>query len=643
MAPGAADGKINVMQGHKRRRAAQACAVALLGLAPAAAPGAGLADLTLEELANLEVTSVSRRAERLPQAPASIFVITGEDIRRSGATSLPEALRLAPNLQVARIDATQYAISARGFNNAVGNKLLVLIDGRTVYTPLFSGVFWDQQDVMLEDVERIEVISGPGATLWGANAVNGVINVITRPSSDTHGVLVSAGAGNLEQTLAARYGGRLDAGGHFRLYAKGTRLQNTWTGADAAVADGRDWGQAGFRADWLGGRGGFTLQGDVYHGRSDDRGAIGPFVAGRIEVEGMNLLGRWTRELDNGTNLRIQGYLDHARRVDRALFQPDAQTADIELQHDVPLDAHRVVWGGGYRRARDHVTDGIISGMRPKSRELDWVNIFVQDEMRLAERFTLTAGLRLEKNDYTGWEYMPSLRAAWTSAVGLVWASASRAVRTPSRFDRDVVVPLLPGFALGGPHFEAEVAHVYELGFRAQPTQTFSWSATLFRHEWDRLRSGTVPPLVLENRIEGPVHGLEAWGTWQATPGWRLSAGLLSLDKDLELEAGSTDPVGVDNPTLANDPEYQWMIRSSHRLGPSADLDAMLRRVGRLPNPEVRGYTALDVRLAWRPAAAVEWFLVVRNLLDPEHPEFGDPPIRSEIERSVFLGVRWSP
>src|SRR5690606_6526716 len=302
----------------------------------------------------------------------------------------------------------------------------------------------------------------------------------------------------------------------------------------------------------------------------------GPFVAGRIEVEGMNLLGRWTRELDNGTNLRIQGYLDHARRVDRALFQPDAQTADIELQHDVPLDAHRVVWGGGYRRARDHVTDGIISGMRPKSRELDWVNIFVQDEMRLAERFTLTAGLQLEKNDYTGWEYMPSLRAAWTSAVGLVWASASRAVRTPSRFDRDVVVPLLPGFALGGPHFEAEVAHVYELGFRAQPTQTFSWSATLFRHEWDRLRSGTVPPLVLENRIEGPVHGLEAWGTWQATPGWRLSAGLLSLDKDLELEAGSTDPVGVGNPTLANDPEYQWMLRSSHRLGPSADLDAML-------------------------------------------------------------------
>ena len=624
------------------RVCALACA-ACIAFSAGSASSADLADLSLEELANLEVTSVSRRAEKLPDAPASIFVITGDDIRRSGATSLGEALRLAPNLQVARIDATQYAISARGFNNSIGNKLLVLIDGRTVYTSLFSGVFWDQQDVMLEDVERIEVISGPGATLWGANAVNGVINVITRPSAATQGTLVSLGAGNLEQGAAVRYGGALDDGGHYRLYAKGTRLQNTRTAAGAAVVDGRDWSQAGFRADWLGGRGGFTLQGDAYAGRSDDRHSIAGFFVGRVEVEGMNLLARWSRQLDDGSDIRVQGYVDSARRVDRVLFQPDAQTLDVELQHSIPKGDHRFMWGGGYRHARDHVTDGVLSGLRPQSRELRWANVFVQGQMRLAERLQLTAGVKVETNDYTGAEYLPGVRLAWTPAAGgLVWAAASRAVRTPSRFDRDIIVPILPGFSLGGPNFESEAAEVYELGFRTEPTRTVSWSATLFRHEWDRLRSGTPPPLLLENRIEGPVYGAEAWGSWQVAPSWRLAAGVLSLRKDLRLEPGSTDPVGVNNPTLANDPEFQWSLRSSHNLGPDTELDAMLRRIGKLPNPEVPEYTALDLRLAWRPRRTLEWSLTVQNLLDRFHPEFNAAPARSEIERSAFVRLRWS-
>src|SRR5688572_3602770 len=289
----------------------------------AAAQQKPLLDLSLEELANLEITSVSRRGEPLSRAPASIYVITGEDIRRSAARSLPEALRLAPNLQVARINASQYAISARGFNNAVGNKLLVLVDGRTVYTPLFSGVFWDQQDLMLEDIDRIEVISGPGATLWGANAVNGVINVITRRATQTQGALLSGGAGSREHGAAVRFGGELGSG-HYRMYAKANERENTRFapggppprfpgGAPRSKSDGREHTQVGFRADWGSSREGFTLQGDAYEGAGEDPGQSFGLVVGQHEVRGGNLLARWTSVLSGGSDLRVQAYVDHMK------------------------------------------------------------------------------------------------------------------------------------------------------------------------------------------------------------------------------------------------------------------------------------------------------------------------------------------
>ncbi|MCI3951985.1 MAG: hypothetical protein K0R53_1482, partial [Burkholderiales bacterium] len=325
-------------------KAFPALALLLVAAFPAqsAAPARDLADLSLEELSNIEVTSVSRRAERLSDAPASIFVITREDIRRSGVTSLPEALRLAPNLQVARVNASSYAISARGFNNSIGNKLLVLIDGRTVYTPLFSGVFWDAQDVMLEDVERIEVISGPGATLWGSNAVNGVINVTTRPARDTQGALVSAGAGNLERGGAVRYGAALGGGGHVRLYGKYFDRDNTERADGSPVRDAWDKGQFGFRADWGGADRSFTLQGDAY------RGELEQAAPGQIKLEGMNLLGRWNHHLGDGSNLRFQAYYDHTQRNQPGTFREELDIFDVELQHALkPLGAHALVWGGG--------------------------------------------------------------------------------------------------------------------------------------------------------------------------------------------------------------------------------------------------------------------------------------------------------
>jgi iron complex outermembrane receptor protein len=597
-----------------------------------------LLELSLEELGKITVTSVSRRPEPLADAPASIYVITAEDIRRAGMRTLPEALRLAPNLQVARLNASRYAISARGFNNAIGNKLLVLIDGRTVYTPLFSGVFWDMQDVMLEDVERIEVISGPGATLWGTNAVNGVINIITRPARDTAGLLLAAGAGNRDKGAAFRYGAKLGNDGHFRVYAKRTELQNTRTESGTAVRDEWQMGQVGFRADWLDARGGFTVQGDAYSGRSEHGGFVGRFEIPSVKVAGANLLARWTRQLSGGSDIRLQAYVDHTDRDDPLFFRPKADIVDIDFQHALTTGAHRVIWGGGYRYGRDQVKSGsVFSRFIPESRRQDWVNVFVQDEIKLTQTLELTAGIKLERNDFTGWEHLPSLRLAWKPATDhLLWGAVSRAVRAPSRLDRDVFFPPNPPFLIrGGPNFQSEVAKVIEIGYRAQPVSAITYSITAFRHDWDRLRSGGAG--VLENRIDGHVDGIEAWASYQPARTWRLTGGYTALRERLRLEPGSPDRVGVNNPQLANDPVRQWTLRSAHTFADRHELDVMVRHVSALRLQAVRAYTAVDARYGWRIRRNIELSITGENLLDPRHAEFGALPGRSEIARSVFF------
>jgi iron complex outermembrane receptor protein len=604
-------------------------------------PSRDLTTLSLEELANVEITSVSRRPERLGDAPASVYVITSDDIRRAGARTLAEALRLAPNLLVARLDTGQYAISARGFNSLVANKLLVLVDGRTIYTPLFSGVFWDQQDVMVEDIERIEVISGPGATLWGANAVNGVINILTRSARATTGPLVSLGGGNREQAAALRYGHSLGGRGHFRVYGKGTNYEPTQLANGNAVLDGRYFLQGGFRADWEGARDSFTLQGDAYRGRSDDRGVILTFVLGRVELTGLNVLGRWTRRFSEKSELSIQGYYDYADREEKVLFQPTSKLADLEVQHALTAGSHRLVTGAGYRHGSDEVVDGILLAFRPRDRALAWFNVYAQDDVRLHETLDLSAGIKLERNDYTGWEYLPSARLAWKPGGGhLLWGAASRAVRAPARLDREVVTP--DGLVRGGPNFQSEIANVFELGYRAQPLSAVTLSVTGYHYDWDRLRSGTSLPVTIENRIEGPTYGIEAWASWQPATIWRLNGGLLALRKRLRLEPGSTDPVGAANPQLANDPGHQWMLRSSLTLRNRHDVDAVVRHIGNLKNTVVPAYTAVDVRYGFRVRPDLELSLLGQNVFDAAHPEFGAAANRSEFERGFFVQARWS-
>lgn len=599
-----------------------------------------LNQLSLEELANVEITSVSRHAERLSDAPASVYVITADAIRRAGATTLPQALRLAPNLQVAQVDASQYAISARGFNNAsaLANKLLVLIDGRTVYSPAFSGVFWDQQDVMLQDIDRIEIVSGPGATLWGANAVNGVINVITRPAEETQGTIASALAGNLETQASGRYGAALANGGHFRVYAKSTRLENTKTALGASVPDGWKRNQMGFRADWPASGGSFTVQGDAYASESESRDVGGGLVFSPIHASGANMLARWTRQLADGSTFSVQGYVDHADRDDAILYRPTEDIADLEFQHAIQRGRHRLLWGGGYRRAHDDIRPGLFFGFIPASETTSWTNLFLQDELRLNDRLELTLGAKLEHNGFTGTEYLPSARLAWKlSDERLVWAAVSRAVRAPSRLDRDVVLPPTPPFIIaGGPNFVSEVANVVELGYRATPSADLSYSITAFHHQWDRLRSGQ-PPLnaQIQNMIDGSSYGVEAWGSYQASARWRLGGGFNTLHKDLRLQPGSTDPDGPRN--LGDDPRWQWMLQSSWSISPTQDLDATVRRVNVLPDPPVPGYTAVDLRYAARLNPRVQLSVTAQNLLDRSHPEFGSANARSEIGRSVFV------
>ena len=603
-----------------------------------------LKGLSLEQLMNIEVFSVSKRREPLSDAAASVFIITSESIRRSGATSLPEVLRLAPNLQVARLDPVQYAISARGFNNSIGNKLLVLIDGRPVYTPLFSGVFWDQQDVLIEDIERVEVISGAGATLWGANAVNGVINIITRSSVATRGIMLSGVGGKSELGAGARFGSRVGSQTSYRVYGKYCDLDNTSKASGVGIKNGWYREQAGFRMDWEGSRDGLTLQGDTYRGESDHRGYFGQLEIPEVTVSGMNLMARWTRRLSSGSEVRIQTYVDHAERDDIILFRPDANIYDMEFQHDIHRGAHGILWGWGYRHASDNVRAGLIIGFIPESRELDWGNLFIQDEIELSGTIKATLGIKLENNDYTGLEYLPSARMGWKlSANQLLWGSASRAVRAPSRLDREIFFPPVPPFIVaGGPNFQSEVANVFELGYRASSSNRLTGSVTAYAHDWDKLRSVTSVPVFLENRIEGTVYGAETWASYRPVDSWTVDAGAVCIREDLKLEAGSTDPVGVDNPNLANDPDFQWMLHSGLNLSSALEFDASLRRVGSLSKHEVPAYTDLDLHLAWTAPAGVEFSLTGKNLLHESHPEFGTMPNRGEIERGVLARVVWT-
>lgn len=607
-----------------------------------------LADLSLEDLASLPVISVSKMQKPVSEAAASIFVITERDIHNAGSTSLPEALRLAPNLQVARVDARNYAITARGFNNAFENKLLVMIDGRTVYSPLFSGVYWDAQDVVLEDLHRIEVVSGAGGTLWGANAVNGVVNVVTKSAAETQGELVSIGGSNEEQHELVRHGGTL-GDGYYRVYAKHSENDNTFNTTGLDTETGWQRTQAGFRTDWDTGAEAMTLQGDAYTGR------LHQLLTEDIKISGANILARKGWQLSGGSTVSLQAYADHTQRDQPGAFDQHMNTFDLELQQTFKVgDIHNLVWGGGYRYLADNIHNDRQFAFLPAETTMTWRNIFIQDEVALKANVNLTLGSKWEDNPYTGLETMPTARIAWApDDTKLVWAGASRAVRSPSRIDRDLYAPShppikngVPQYGInGGPDFESEVADVFEMGYRSQPIPHISWSATVFYSDYDKLRTLEIntkgPGLVFKNMAEARAKGVEIWASWQVMDNWRLHAGAVAQEFDASLKPGGLDLTKTTSLATA-DPDNYWTLRSSFNFSANLELDASLRHVAELESTKLPAYTALDVNLTWALGDATELSLMGQNLLMGKHAEFGSLPGRSLFEPEVFAKLLWT-
>ncbi len=592
-----------------------------------------LSRLSIEELARLPVRSASKREEPLSAAPTALYVITGDEISRSAANALTEVLRLAPNLQVQQINARDHAISARGFNGyEQSNKLLVLLDGRSLYSTLHSGVFWELRQPLLDDIEQIEVISGPGGTLYGPNAVNGVINITTRDARETVGGLVRGTFGSNEHTLGARYGFRIGSDAALRFYGQAFSRDGLRDGLGPDIDDGYSGYRLGFRLDTGLGRSTVTLQGDLFENDSDVLPGDGD--------RGGNVNLRWRRELDDRSSLNAQFYYDHLRR--RFQLATDAlETVDFETQYNRTQGAHEIVAGFGVRTIRDEfINNANIFGLDPTSRRLWILNAFAQDRFSLAPELSLTAGIKLERSSFSGVELLPNLRIAWhPRPTHLIWAAVSRAVRTPSRIDRNLVAPPI---LVAATQFRSEKLIAFEAGYRGQPSDTTSLSISLFYNLYDDIRTaefiGNPLPVRLSNNLTGHTYGLEAWGNWQALPWWRLSAGVALLGKDFRLETGTSDTTGAA--ALGDDPNYQLLLRSSMNLGDSVMLDVGLRAVDGLATPATDSYVEADARLGWTVSDTLELFVAGNNLLHRTHAESNDGNRAQLAERSVHAGTR---
>lgn len=606
---------------------------------------AELKSLSLEELLNQKITSASKKSEKIFKVGAAAQVISGEEIRRSGATSIPEALRLATGVQVARISQREWAISVRGFNSTTANKLLVLIDGRSVYTPLFSGVFWDIQDVLLEDLDRIEVIRGPGTTLWGANAVNGVINIITKSAADSQGLFVAGGSGTQQRGFAeVRYGTKVAAGTHARVYGKYFDI-DALSFADGSTAGDTRWmAQGGFRLDSrYKNANSLALQGDFY------KSIIGQLNERDVDLKGGNLLARWKREFSQRADLQVQVYYDRTRRQLPPFFAETRDTYDLDIQHRFNYGARQeIIWGLGYRTSNDDVENSVVIVWEPARLNTDLVSGFVQDEIvLLKERLHLMLGSKFEHNDFSGFEIQPSARLVWwRTDRQTLWAAVSRAVRTPTRIDRDIRILTPEGVELfrGNKQFDSEKVVVYEMGGRVQPRDDLSLMLSTFYNQYGDLRSQEPAPpngvpFVLDNKLRGETYGLEAETTHYWREWWRWYGSYSYLHKELRLAADSNDPSG--GRTEGNDPEHQFSLRSSLDFRKQLEFDMTIRFVSRLPEPPVSSYTALDMRVGYR--ASAHWLLEIvgRNLLAGKHSEYGTIEERREIADSVYGKITW--
>lgn len=637
-----------------------------------------LADLSVEELLQLNVTSVSKKSQNIKDAAAAVYVLTNEDIRRSGATSIPEVLRLVPGLHVARISANNWAITSRGFNGLFANKLLVLIDGRSVYTPLFSGVFWDTQDTLLEDIDRIEVIRGPGAALWGSNAVNGVINIITKHAEDTKGGLITLGGGDEERGFAGfRYGGETETKINYRSYLKYyDRDDNESAFSSRSVQDSSKAVQGGFRADWdISSQNALTLQGDAYY---NDEGfeyiepvLFPPFDEFKNErrfLHGANLLTRWTHIFDDESESQLQFYYDQVNRDDGILAH-NRDTIDLDFQHRFKLSTHHeLLWGAGYRFYRDDIDDGTVISFDPDKESLSQETFFLHDEIELVkERLKFIVGSKFEQNELSGFEIQPNARLLFTpEEQQTFWLAVSRAVRTPSRATDDMRLNYVSGEQAGLPfivafqgnnQYESEDLMAYELGYRGKIKENLVFDIATFVNHYENLQTLEPRSPLIESRLDLPnillprafdnnasanAHGVELSLDYQAKEWWRWVFTYTYLNLNVDPESSSED----DFVELAEgtSPDHQFLVRSQVDITEDLEFDTILRYVDSLPAINIDDYFALDFRLAWDVEKDLELSLVAQNVTDDKHEEFfANDFVRGDvaaIDRGFYLKLR---
>jgi iron complex outermembrane recepter protein len=636
-------------------------------------------DLDLEDLMGMEITSVSKKPQRLSDAAAAVFVITQEDLRRSGVTNIPDALRMVPGLEVARSSSSQWAVTSRGFNGFLANKLLVLIDGRSVYSPLFSGVYWNQQDTVLEDIDRIEVIRGPGATLWGANAVNGVINVITKNAKDTKGGLLSGGTGTEERGFtSARYGMKLGESTYGRVYGKYFDRGHFSTESDGPNEDAWQAARGGFRIDSTNVMdNSFTLQGDYARGHMQNNylepSLLSPYTesfSGECYQKG-NILGRWQRGLSDTSDISVQMYYDwthYSAPSNREI----RKTIDVDLQHHFAIDPrHDIIWGAGYRASRgDYKTESLMK-IIPAQRTDELFSAFLQDDILLVEdRLHLIVGSKFEHNDYSGFEVQPSIRFLWTpKKAHAFWGAVSRAIRSPSWGEafgqitgtviepsrETLFMPVAANFVGSRGAFDSEKLTAYEAGYRFYPTERFSLDVAAFYNDYSDLRSATlgtpfviltpVPhielPMTGSNDMGGKTYGIEITGDWKVTTHLKLQAAYTYLHAILRAKGQA---IMVYEEPDASSPHNQFSLRSTFDVTKDVELDGWLRYVDDIASLHVPSYFSLDVRLAWKPLPDMELALIGQNLFNSGHKEFGQNQAwvsSAEVPRGAFIKLAW--
>lgn len=646
-------------------------------------PATDLLHLSLEELLNVEVTTVSKKPEKLSNAASAVYVVTAEDIRRMGVTSIPEALRYVPGLHVARIDSNKWAISTRGFNDRFAYKLLVMIDGRTVYTPLFSGVYWEVQDLVLEDVARIEIIRGPGASLWGANAVNGVINIITKSAEQTQGGLLTLGTATEEPGFGEiRYGGQYNQDLYYRVYGKAFYRDDFVDGMGVEGADEWKMVRGGGRMDWdLSGQDHLTMQGDLYDGDLGSTSII-PTVTEpydqRIntidDVSGFNLLSRWQHTFPDSSDFALQMYVDWFNR-DSFEYGEERLTFDLDFQHHFWVGSdHDIVWGMGYRYSGDELRSTAAAIIDPPRRNDQLFSAFLQDELTLIDdQLFLMLGSKLEHNDYSGFEFQPNARLAWTpTPQQTFWLAVSRAVRTPSRYEQDGKIyfhtspPLssenpLPYPILlvptGSDKFQSEDLVAFEIGHRIAVSDSLSVDTTLFYNIYDNLLTGEpgvlefIPdpapgyfylPLVGENKMYGETYGVELSLDWRVEKNWRMKMAYSYFDMQLHKDADSADI--IFEAFERRSPHHQFFVQSFMNLTNTIEWNFGIRYVAATPTVATRGYTAMDTQVTWKPRKNLELSVGAQNLFDPQHQEYKSSLIDTkflEVERNVFVRMTW--